>query len=272
MLYRILSLLCKPHFIPKKISNKINLFLFRKILNKKEKIVENKKVIFTMRNYSEITQMRINSFFDKEPETLQWINTFQPGEIFLDIGANVGVYSLYAAYKKLNVIAIEPDALNFALLNLNIYDNHFSDLMIAYPYSIHENEKISALNIEYTFDWGGAHHSFDRSVDWIGKNMRPVFKQGSPGITIDFLMQKLDKIPSHIKIDVDGNELLVLRGAKKTLQNTQCKSVLIELFEKHPEYSESVDILHESGFALLKKVGGDPSIATNYIFIKGGIR
>ena len=57
-----------------------------------------------------------------EPETFEWISHFlKPGEIFLDIGANIGVFSLYAAMiKNTKVISLEPSAETFSTLNANI--------------------------------------------------------------------------------------------------------------------------------------------------------
>src|SRR5688572_16327185 len=40
---------------------------------------------------------RAASLFDKQPATIAWIDAFPAGSVFWDIGANVGVYSLYAA-------------------------------------------------------------------------------------------------------------------------------------------------------------------------------
>ena len=59
-----------------------------------------------------ITAFRWRSYNEKEPETLDWIDTaLVDGDVFLDVGANVGVYSLYAALRhpRLRVIAIEPE-------------------------------------------------------------------------------------------------------------------------------------------------------------------
>jgi len=47
----------------------------------------------------ELPVFRANTLLTKEPETIAWIDTFEPGETLWDIGANVGVYSLYAGLK-----------------------------------------------------------------------------------------------------------------------------------------------------------------------------
>ncbi len=74
------------------------MMLTKFILNKKRWVRLEGKNVFTMRNFGEVTNMRIDTFEIKEPETLNWINSFKKGDTLLDIGANVGIYSLYAAY------------------------------------------------------------------------------------------------------------------------------------------------------------------------------
>ena len=83
-------------------------------------VKESGEEIFKVLDYGRTVRMRALTFETKEPETLNWIRGFDAEDNLLDIGANIGIYSLYAAYKGGNVTAIEPDALNYALLNLNI--------------------------------------------------------------------------------------------------------------------------------------------------------
>jgi len=52
---------------------------------------------FTM--YGETTEFRVRTLFTKEPETIAWIDSFKTGEVFWDIGANIGLYGIYAAKK-----------------------------------------------------------------------------------------------------------------------------------------------------------------------------
>jgi len=83
---------------------------------------------------SEIEVFRAETYASKEPETLEWIERFFRSEdVIYDIGANVGLYSLFAA-KHLNsrckVYAFEPEALNYAKLNINIYINGLSGTIV----------------------------------------------------------------------------------------------------------------------------------------------
>lgn len=74
-------------------------------------VYENTHEIFRVLDFGSTTRMRASSFETKEPETIRWINIFREGEKLLDIGANIGIYSLYSALKGLYVISVEPEAL-----------------------------------------------------------------------------------------------------------------------------------------------------------------
>src|SRR5688572_5526658 len=67
------------------------------------------------------TLWRVQSIYEKEPWTLEWLATIEPGEILLDCGANVGMYTVWAAKtRQARVYAFEPESQNYALLNRNI--------------------------------------------------------------------------------------------------------------------------------------------------------
>ena len=77
---------------------------------------------------SEITKWRVDTFFIKEPETLEWIDSFDKRDnfIFWDIGANIGLYSIYNSIKNKNsqTISFEPSTSNLRVLSRNISINN----------------------------------------------------------------------------------------------------------------------------------------------------
>ena len=83
---------------------------FIQIDSYKKIIILNKEISFFIPN--QLTEYRVDTFFTKEPETLEWIDTFDRNKdlIFWDIGANVGLYSIYNALKNVNskTISFEP--------------------------------------------------------------------------------------------------------------------------------------------------------------------
>ena len=211
-----------------------------------------KERIFSILDMGHETRMRALSFETKEPETINWINNFDKDDCLLDIGANVGLYSLYAAYRKHSVISIEPDALNYALLNLNIRANNFSNYITPYSVAMHDKTKFSKFNIS-SYVWGGALNSFDNNIDFENKKFIPIHFQGVFGISLDKFLKMINVFPNHIKIDVDGNERLILEGAKDTLSNLNVKSLLVELNEKNLDYESTLDFIFTKGFTLVEK-------------------
>ena len=222
------------------------LFWTKPVFNK-----SNKK-IFVVYNYGEICRFRASSFLTKEPETLDWIDTFDSGDNFLDVGANIGIYSLYAASKGIQTTCVEPDALNFALLNLNIKKNRLGHLTKAFPVALNDTSGFSDLNLQ-KMQWGGALSSFNNQEDQFENTFEPDHKQGCFGETLDNFTSSIGLNVNHIKIDVDGNENLILKNGTKTLQKEGLKSLLIELDEKRKDYESSIAIIEALGLKLAIK-------------------
>ena len=67
---------------------------------------------------------RAETLYLKEPETIDWIDSFDPHSVFWDFGANVGTYSVYAASKGHFVVCFEPSSREFEILKRNLELNH----------------------------------------------------------------------------------------------------------------------------------------------------
>jgi len=225
---------------------------------------------------------RAKRIFTKEPGTIDWItNYFKKDDVFFDIGANIGVFSLFSAKKieNLKVIAFEPLALNYSKLNENIIINKLDKQVIAYNISLNDKETISNLFVN-NFSGGASGSQYNSNLDPYGKEFIPQFVQGSVGFSLDFFIQKGNlPMPNHIKIDVDGNELLIIEGAKKTLDSPDLRTILIELFtedddhdnskcmEKISEGRQTVQLIESKGF-LLKRMDKVGKNLNNYLFTR----
>lgn len=231
----------------------------------------NSKIGITFFCPNELTRWRAETFFTKEPETIEWINTFKKGDILFDIGANVGLYSLYTAKKGIDVVAFEPESQNYALLNKNIYLNRCQDKIICLNIALSDEDSINCLYMS-SFQWGGAINSFGKALDEQGEKFNPVFKQGVISYTLDSFLSRYHIFPNHIKIDVDGIEPKILKGSEKTLKDVRLKSLLIELNEELPEHTELIEKLRANGLRLSQKrhaemfETGKYSKIFNYIF------
>tara|TARA_B100000989_G_scaffold260254_1_gene210787 strand:- start:1279 stop:2166 length:888 start_codon:yes stop_codon:yes gene_type:complete len=246
----------------------IGKIFIKKILNKKTYVKHNNKILFSIRDYGDGTKSRADQFFSKnsEIETINWILSFEPNSNFLDVGANIGLFSLFAAKKNHNVISIEPESHNFTILNLNIFDNKLNDKIICYPISIASKNKLSKLNI-YKMGWGHSMHSFNSEIKIGGDIKKSVFKQGSFGMSLDEVIEQTQFFPDYIKIDVDGNELDVIYGFSKFLSSKKIKSIMIEI---DPYDIESKDKIINYMSKYLFRVDFEISTKSNYFFKKQG--
>jgi len=90
-----------------------------------------------------------------------------------------------------------------------------------------------------------------------------------PTITLDSFVKK-NKIQSIdlLKIDIDGSEYLMLKGARKTLKKNKIKTILIEIADKKQSYKRKekkiIHFLRENNFTFLKKnIYFSPSLFSN---------
>lgn len=149
-------------------------------------------------------------------ESIFLLHFLEEQDVFFDIGANLGHYSLLASgVKKCKSIAIEPVPDTFEQLNKQIQLNGLTGLIT--PLNIGVADKIGSLN--FSTDRG----TMNRSVSADYKNSVAI-----PVRTIDNLTEGIGT-PIAIKIDVEGFEEYVLAGAKNMLNNPVLKVLIVEL-------------------------------------------
>lgn len=200
-------------------------------------------------NPTTITDGRYSSLYTKEPETIDWINGFQDGDALWDIGANVGIYSIYAnKMKNCRVLAFEPAADNYAVLCKNINLNAMHDVW-ALNVALCAKTRIDHLNLQNETA-GAALSAFGRMTDQMGRQFDAVAKQTVLGFSGDDLRRTFDlECPDHIKLDVDGIEEEVIEGLQETLRNPRLKSLSVELSEEvESQFLPVLRILTECGF------------------------
>ena len=207
-----------------------------------------KRIAFNTPN--EMTSWRVKSIFEKEPHTVRWLESMKPGSTLVDVGANVGMYSIFSAVLKgLTVFAFEPESQNYALLNANIAANELSDRVLAFPLALSDSMKLDKLYLS-EFSSGGSCHSFAEEVGFDLKPRNSAFSQGAFSVTLDQLVESgAVAVPDYIKIDVDGIEHKVLEGSRNTLANPKVKSVLVELNTHLPEHQAAITLMQSLGFS-----------------------
>jgi len=231
---------------------------------------------------NELTEWRVKTFFTKEPETLEWIDNFEKKEnlIFWDIGANIGLYSIYNALKNSNskTIAFEPSTSNLRILSRNISINNFENNIKILPIPLTNKKNSFLIMNEPNFIEGSALNSFGEKYNFEGKNFKSKMKYQIFGTTINYLLEnKILEIPDYIKIDVDGIEHLILEGGDRYLKNIKIKSLSIEINENFKEqYDNVLKIMYKNNFKILHKKNNIKAHANksehlnifNYIFVR----
>ena len=211
--------------------------------------VEDKKITFQTPN--RLTRWRVDTLLTKEPHTIDWLNEIGPKETLLDIGANVGMYSIYAgAVRGATVIALEPESQNYSILNMNIRLNKLDHLIAAYCIGVSDRDTFDYIFMSNLMA-GDANHAVGEplNMDLQSFSKGIEFAQGCITYKIDSLVEdnKLP-VPDYVKIDVDGFEHKVVEGAKKTLSNKKVKSVIIEINPKLLEHLAAIELLKNLGF------------------------
>lgn len=231
---------------------------------------------------NQLTEWRVDTYFNKEPETLKWIDSFQEIEnlIFWDIGANIGLYSIFNSLKhpKSTTIAFEPSSSNLRVLTRNISINNLEKNIKVVSIPLTNKENIFQEMKESQFVEGGALNSFGEKFDFEGKEFKPIMKYNLLGTTINyFLENSILDIPDYIKIDVDGIEHLILEGGGKFLNDKKVKSLSIEINENFKEqYDKVLNLMNKYEFKFLHKKHNDDMLLEqskfkniyNYIFEK----
>ncbi|MCK6625135.1 MAG: FkbM family methyltransferase [Anaerolineae bacterium] len=208
----------------------------------------------------------------KEPETIKWIETFiKDGDVVYDIGANVGAYALVAA-KFTNgralIYAFEPGFPTFAQLNKNVVLNNCQDNIIPLPLALSSKTNLALFNY-HNLRAGGALHSLGAAIDYAGKSFEPVLSQPVLSYRIDDLIDYFDlPVPNHIKLDVDGLEFEILKGAEKTLADVKVRTVMVEINESLEDVSiDIISYLRDKGLYPHAKYE-HPENLFNYIFLR----
>lgn len=215
--------------------------------------LEHNGISFKFTTPNILNQFRAQTFASKEPETLDWIDSISDGTIFWDIGANVGLYSCYAAkVKNCQVYAFEPSVFNLELLARNVYLNDLVNRVSILPIALSESRNINQLNMTTT-DWGGALSTFGKDYGHDGTDLVQVFNFRTLGLSMDEVVDLLAiPYPDHIKMDVDGIEQLILKGGKEVL--SRITSISVEINEDFVEqFENSVKFLTEAGLKLKHK-------------------
>lgn len=161
------------------------------------------------------------------------LHFLRPGDLFVDIGANIGSYSILASAAGAQVIAFEPVPSTFESLLDNIHLNRLESRIDARNEAVGRNDG----ELEMIADQDTTNQALRAGNQYRGKTVRV------PVVRLDETLENM--APKLIKIDVEGFETEVLAGAQKTLANTSLRAVIMELNGSGSRYGFDDDTLHQ---------------------------
>ncbi len=166
-------------------------------------------------------------FDEEEPETLTWMDGFGAGDVFYDVGAATGLFSMYAALTPgVTVYAFEPKATSFGVLVEHLALNGMGERVFPLPIALSDKTEAARLSLSQMAPGSGG-NSVGGAPDQFGLTQY-MFSQGALAYRLDDLIQTFAlPAPTQLKIDVDGIEGVILKGAPETL--SKVKSVMIEV-------------------------------------------
>lgn len=200
--------------------------------------------------------LRATTFFSKEPEMIAWIDKLHELNgnkpfVFYDIGANIGIYSLYTAtiHKDATVYSFEPEATSFSSLCCNIFSNQLSNI-IPFELAISNVDQFELLHVGIIKSGAGA-SAVGRDYGYIDRPSP--FRQGVYCVSLDSLYDNpFFKRPNFIKIDVDGHEAKILEGAEKILRDSELKGLIMEFeYAKDEEMKAFISKMSTYGFSFV---------------------
>jgi len=190
-----------------------------------------------------------------EPATTAWF-TPRPGDVFIDVGAHIGRYALRAAAQGARVVAVEPDPSNFELLKKNVALNGFNNAILV-PQALSAESGLLSLRLAPRENTGTSMIQTEAPGTSSNESERVVPVTGG---TLDELVQSLGVTRiDWLKVDVEGHEVAVLRGARTALNIT--KYMVLEVTEATRDSCRAM--VAAGGFELLEVEPGDP--ASNWL-------
>lgn len=212
---------------------------------------------------------RGKEFLTKEPKTIEWLRkNVRPADVMLDIGANVGTFSIYAA-KHMSpegrVYACEPHLPTAVQLLQNVAANGVNDRVSVVSVAASNEDGFFPFKYKrWRQGASGSQLAVEGGID-LQKNVGTELKSA---IRIDSMVAKgLIRTPNLVKIDTDGLEIPIVEGMKGILAGpNRPRSLLVEI--QPGELDQQTSLMQSCGYRLTEKhqLTADGQGAFNAVF------
>jgi FkbM family methyltransferase len=220
---------------------------------------------------SSVSTQRLNSC-KKEPKTVEWITSnLDKAGVFYDIGSNTGAYSLIAA-TLLNdsgrVVSFEPVPGTFSELCQNILINRLDKQIVPLNIALNEKNGIMKFGLNSFTNGVGEHMGISTEAK-LSNNSDVIFHYLIKTYTLDFVVSEFKlPLPTLIKLDVDGLEFVILKGAKSILSSKTLRSLQIEIDQINQPVDDILLFLKSHNLKLKEKNRHGDSDIYDYVFFK----
>lgn len=212
---------------------------------KTDKIIYDNDLIVLL--YPEDGIARLVYYFNyHEPIEFRFLNHFLSNEmICVDVGTNIGMYTLFFSKRAKQVFAFEPFSSALHKLERSISDNHLSNIVCVQKAVSYQNQKLGLV----TCDDSSRTYTTNESSDDDLKNV--------DAVSIDnyFAVERIDRL-DYLKIDAEGAEASILQGARNTIRKIRpCIQVEIaeQFSDRQPNHEFSIkDYLSQLGYQMFK--------------------
>lgn len=194
--------------------------------------------------------LKLCARMNRELEVLDFIDQIDSNQVFYDLGACEGRFSLYAAAKGIQCYAVEPEKRNFEALleNISINDPKIQARITPLNLAVGEDEKKVTLRIGQP--WAGGHQKvISRNSSRTDLDFEFCEEQVIEQVSLDFLLKTRSlPTPNYLKVDIDGSEIPFLQGAIETFSNPALRSVIFELHLNDRSHESVCAQLNAYGF------------------------
>ncbi len=205
---------------------------------------------FSFHNFSYKMLISPNKEIDKalyvtktyEPETLEFLRkNIKSTDVFLDIGSNSGIYSVICSHYVKKVYSFEPSSRELATLKQNIQINSIHNIEVQ---NIAIGGRNSKCYLKVALDHNSGHNTLANNFIYSGTQLHTTQE-----VTVKTLDSLFLNIPTDVwKIDVEGVELDVLKGARKIIQHNKPRIIIYEITEKFKQNKEISDWLESHNY------------------------
>jgi FkbM family methyltransferase len=198
----------------------------------------------------------------KEPETVAWLQqNLRDDDVLYDVGANIGAYTLFACgFKKgLRAVCVEPIVSNVFALSGNLRINGFDDRVSVMNVALSDKQQMLRFDVRNDIPGTASIRAESKPENDLSQAVLCLRLD-------DFAALGLPS-PTIMKIDIDGAEIDMMKGARETLRLPNLRTVLIEA-DLEQTADAVIEMAKEAGFELKEKHTRAKAIC-NLIFVRG---